>query len=154
MSDLPDVVEVDLTTVPTTTPVGGNGGIKVAERIGQYVICRDQIKVIEERHKKELAPLKELQDMLGGWLQSALDKAGADSIKSLAGTAYKTQKFTASLADPKAFMDFVIANNLFDLMDRKANVTAVKEYVEQNGRLPPGVNLSSIETIGVRRPTK
>lgn len=151
MSDLPDVVEVDITPAENA---GGGRDIKVAQRIAEYVRCRDQIKVIEERHKTELAPLKELQDMLGGWLQSALDKAGADSIKSLAGTAYKTQKFTASLADPKAFMDFVIENALFDLMDRKANVTAVKEYVEQNGSLPPGVKLSAIETVGVRRPTK
>jgi hypothetical protein len=55
------------------------------------------------------------------------------------------------LADPEAFMKYVIDNQAFDMLDRKANVTAVKEYVQETGALPPGVNLSSIKTIGVRR---
>jgi hypothetical protein len=50
-------------------------------------------------------------------------------------------------------MKYVIDNNLFDLLDRKANVTAVKDHVKEKGALPPGVNLSAIETVGVRRPS-
>jgi hypothetical protein len=48
-------------------------------------------------------------------------------------------------------MAFVKTTNNYDLLDRKANVTAVKDYVSENGTLPPGVNLSSIKTVGVRR---
>jgi hypothetical protein len=125
----------------------------IEKRVKQYVAVRDQIKVIEERHTKELETIKAIKDELTGILQECLTAIGAESIRTSEGTAYTSTKYTASLADPKAFMDFVISNQNFDLLDRKANSTAVRAYVEETGSLPPGVNLSSIATVGVRRPT-
>jgi len=124
---------------------------KVEKWINQYVAVRDQIKVVEDRHKAELADAKNIIEILTGKLQTALTATGAESIKTAEGTCYTSTRYTASLADPKAFMDFIIANNLFDLLDRKANVTAVKDYVTEHNTLPPGVSLSSIATVGVRR---
>jgi hypothetical protein len=123
----------------------------VEKRVKQYVAVRDHIKVIEERHKKELEQWVSDKEKLTGIIQAALAAAGAESIKTSEGTAYTTTRYTASLADPKAFMDFVIENKQFDLMDRKANAPAVRDYCAEKGSLPPGVNLSSISTIGVRR---
>jgi hypothetical protein len=51
-------------------------------------------------------------------------------------------------------MQHVIQNNSFELLDKRANVTAVKDYVKEHNTTPPGVNLSSITSIGVRRPAK
>ena len=123
----------------------------VEKRVKQYVAVRDHIKVIEERHKKELEQWMADKDKLTGIIQSCLEAVGAESIKTAEGTAYTTTRYTASLADPKAFMDFVIENKKFDLMNRAANAPAVRDYVAEHGGLPPGVNLSSIATIGVRR---
>ena len=123
----------------------------IEKRVMQYVAVRDHIKVIEERHKKELEPWVSDKDKLTGIIQQCLEAAGAESIKTSEGTAYTTTRYSASLQDPKLFMDFVIENKAFDLMDRKANAPAVRDYVAEKGSLPPGVNLSSIATIGVRR---
>ena len=126
---------------------------KVDERIGQYITCRDLIKEKTQAFEASIKELVDLQNKLTGWLQQFMAQAGADSIKSKEGTCYTSTRYTASLADPGAFMDYVIANKDFDLLDRKANVTAVKDHVKEKGVLPPGVNLSAIETIGVRRPS-
>jgi len=74
-----------------------------------------------------------------------------NSIATDAGTAYRTEKKSASLADSEAFMNYVIANQAFDLLDRKANVTAVEEHIKENDAPPPGVNFSSTFVVGVRR---
>lgn len=124
---------------------------KVEERVKQYIATRDALKKMDEEHDQRKKPLVELQNMLTGWLQNFLEKAGAESIKTSEGTCYTTTRYTASLADPEAFMNYVKANDAFDLLDRKANSTAVKEYVAEKGTLPPGVNLNSISTVGVRR---
>ncbi len=84
-------------------------------------------------------------------MQNFMEQAGADNIKTAHGTCYSTTRYTASLADPEAFMKFVRDTGSFDLLDRKANVTAVKDYVAEKSCLPPGVNLSAIKTVGVRR---
>ena len=123
----------------------------VEKRVKQYIDVRDAIKKRKDEFEKSIEPLVELQNRLSGWMQQFMDQAGADSIKTTAGTCYTSTKYTAALADPEVFMNFVITNKDYDLLDRKANVTAVRAYVDEHGEKPPGVNLSAITTVGVRR---
>lgn len=122
----------------------------VEKRIEQYLAVRDKIKMMEDEAKKAIEPFKLIQEQLAGWLQEFMDKTGGDSIKTKAGTAYVSTRYSATLADPDAFMQFVIENKLFDLLDRRANATAVKDYTGEKGAPPPGVNLTALKTIGVR----
>lgn len=121
------------------------------KRIRQYVQVRDVLKRLDEEHDAKRKPLVELQQILSGKLQEALTANNATSLKTEAGTCYISTRYTTSLADPDAFMKHVIANGDFDLLDRRANATAVKEYVGKNNSLPPGCNLNAIQTVGVRR---
>ena len=137
----------------TALPVAANANdpATVEKRIGQYVAVRDAVQKANDEHEARIKPLVDLRDMLTGWMQKFLEQAGADSVKTAAGTCYSTTRYSASLADPEAFMKFVKSTDNFDLLDRKANVTACKDYVKENGTLPPGVNMSAIKTVGVRR---
>lgn len=128
--------------------------VTVERRISQFIDLRDKIKEIQERHEAELKPLLEVKDMVAGWLQTFMENAGCDKVGTDAGTCHFTTRTSASVADPALFMSFVIENKQFDLLDRRANVTAVKSYAKENKTLPPGVNLSTIKTVGVRRPGK
>ena len=126
----------------------------VEKRVGQYISIRDRLKEMDDEHEKKRAPLVELQNLLTGWMMQFLETSGADSIKTSEGTCFQSTRYSASLADSKAFMDYVIQNTAWDLLDRKANATAVKAFVAEKGFLPPGANLSAIRTVNVRRPTK
>lgn len=132
-------------------PPPGDTQATTEKRVKQYIQVRDALKKMDEEHDLRRRPLVELQNVLTGWLQDFMEKAGAESVKTSEGTCYSSTRYTASLADPEAFMHFVLERQDFSLLDRKANVTAVRDYVETNGNLPPGVNLSSIKTVGVRR---
>lgn len=123
----------------------------VEKRVKEYIRIRDLLKDMDAQHEEAKRKIVETHNMLTGWLQNFMEQAGADSVKTPEGTCYSSTRYTASLADPEAFMAFVKTTNNYDLLDRKANVTAVKDYVSENGTLPPGVNLSAIKTVGVRR---
>lgn len=123
----------------------------VDTRVHQYVILRDKMKEMEERHKEEKQKLQDALDRLDGWFTSLFDKLGVAGVRTAHGTASKSTKFSASLSDPHEFMRHVIGTQNFDLLDRRANVTAVKAYVEENGSLPPGCNLTPRNSISVRR---
>jgi hypothetical protein len=123
----------------------------IKERVTQYIAIRDKIKALEAAHKEQLKPMKEALEQLGGVLMQFMTETGSDGIKTEAGTCYVTTRWSAALADADAFMRFVRETGNFDLLDRKANATAVRDYVEANTTLPPGVNLSSIQQVGVRR---
>lgn len=127
--------------------------LKAQQRIAEFITVRDTLKKMDEDHKAKCKPLRELQEMLSGWLMQFLDRLGEgkNSIATEAGTAYTSTRYTTSLADPDLFMKYVIDNELFDLLDRGANPTAVKEYVQTHKSLPPGCNLNAITTVGVRK---
>jgi CRISPR/Cas system-associated protein Cas7 (RAMP superfamily) len=120
-------------------------------RVAQYVKLRDFIKEKDDIHKKEIARYKETLDKLNAVLLDHLNVIGANSVATDGGTVYRTERKSASLADPKAFMDFVIANNAYDLLDRKANSVAVEAFIKENDAPPPGCNFNSTFVVGVRR---
>jgi len=133
------------------TDVTEMNGVKVDVRVEQYIQVRDKLKELDEEYEKKKAPLVEAQNLLTGWLMGFLEKTGSDKVGTKHGTCYTSTRYTTSLADPDAFMKFVIENSAFDLLDRRANATAVREYVKEKNALPPGANLSAIRTLGVRR---
>lgn len=123
----------------------------VAKRVEQYVKLRDHIKKLNDEHKKKMAPFNDTLEQLNACLLSHLNSSNAESMRTEFGAVYKSEKKTASIADAQAFMDFVIANNAWDLLDRKANVTAVEEFMKSKNAPVPGVNFSTTTVAGVRR---
>jgi len=138
----------------THPPQGGKMPVDISKRVAQYVKMRDLIKVKETEFKEVIGPYKKALDDLNTVLLNHLNAIGGNSLNTDAGTVYRTEKKSASLSDPAAFMDYVIANKAFDLLDRKANTTAVTEFIKENNAPPPGVNFSSTYVVGVRRPTQ
>jgi hypothetical protein len=123
----------------------------VNANVEEYIRTRDEIRDIESRHKDELRPYKQKLEELGGVLLEQLQTVGGDGVRTKSGTVYVTEKRSASLADPALFMDYVVQNSAWDLLDRKANVTAVTDYIAEHNAAPPGVNYSAVLTVGVRR---
>jgi len=124
----------------------------ISIRVAQYVKLRDLIKIKEKEFKEALDPYKKALEDLNSVLLNHLNQVGGNSVNTDNGTVYRTEKKSASLVDPKAFMDYVITNESWHMLDRKANVTAVAEFIKEQGTLPPGVNYSSAFVVGVRRP--
>jgi hypothetical protein len=128
--------------------------VDLEKRIGQFVKLRDLKAEIAQKHAEELKPINEALDQLKEVMKAGLDKLNIDSAKTSCGTASFTTKASASIADKDAFWAHVVTQGAWELLDYKANVTAVKDYIENNnGNQPPGVNYSSFRDINVRRPT-
>ncbi len=127
--------------------------VTVDQRVEEYIYVRQKLDALKKDYEDKKAALQKVQDFLSGWLQEFLDKSGQESAKTKHGTCYLSTRYSASLADPEAFMNFVRSTEKFELLDKRANVTAVRAYVEENETLPPGCNLNAVTTVGVRAPT-
>lgn len=125
--------------------------VNIEKRIEQYIKLRDHIKSLDDAHKATMAPFRETLEKLNAVLLNHLNTVGVDSAKSASGTVYKTMKESVSLEDPSAFMRHVIGTENWDLLERKANLTACKAFAEENVTMPPGVKFSSMQVVGVRR---
>lgn len=134
-----------------TTTTGQPPNVDVAKRVGQYVQLRDLKAELVERHKEELRPIVETMAMIEDELKGALNSANVSNMKTANGTVSLSIKASASCPDQAAFWTWVITQGQFDMVDKKPNVTAVTEYVKQNGVAPPGVKYTTFQGIGVRR---
>jgi len=121
---------------------------------GKYVKLRDKIHDLEAEQKKQIAPYKDTLEKLSDYMLEHLNRLSADSVKTSAGTVSRLSKHTASIADMSAFWTWVVAQGNFDFVDKKANVTAVHDFIETHKIPVPGVNFSTRQVVGVRRPTK
>lgn len=124
---------------------------KVDEVVAAFLTLRDKKSLMEEEHKKKIAVLDEKMDKLRKWLLDKSSKEGVDSFKTSAGTAYRVTKDRVSVADKDSFINFVVENELFAMLPASANKVPVKEYLEENGELPPGLDYQSFYDINVRR---
>lgn len=147
--------DVGANTITTATPVvvalSGATPVDFDVRVGQYVALRDKIKQLDDEHKKRMEPYKETLEQLNGVLLHHLNGVGADSVSTGSGTVYRSERKSASIADRAAFWSHVVVTANWDLLDYKANVTEVVEYIGKNNTPPPGVTFSSAYVVGVRR---
>jgi hypothetical protein len=108
---------------------------------------------VEARHREELQPVTALEEEINGRLTVWMKANGTQSIRTAEGTITLKRRDTAScVADPDGFMSFVIEQELFELLERRANTTACKEYAEEHGKLPPGVKISTREYLAITEP--
>jgi hypothetical protein len=121
------------------------------KRVAQYVQLRDLIKQEDDAHKEKMLPKRETLEQLNSALLQALNAVNGDSISTAAGTVYRTERKSASVADMSAFWTFVVTQGDWDLVDKKANVTAVADYIAKHSAPPPGINFSTSYIAGVRR---
>jgi hypothetical protein len=138
-------------------PVNGKAvidNIHFAKWVGQYIKLRDMLEdfdaaMVKRRNEEFVFKMNKLQ----GRMLTALDATGLKSAKTENGTASVLTKSTAACSDPDAFITFVRENDAYELMDRRANATACRAFAEETGALPPGVEINTTRSVGVRKPT-
>jgi hypothetical protein len=129
-----------------------NVAVKPAELVEEYIHLRD----LKAKAKETFAEFchvnyNERMDAIEGELLNLLNAMGVDSLAGKTGTAYKNISTSVTIADAREFRRHVIGTEGWDLIDWRANKTAVNELVEQGEPVPPGVNRTAIYTIGIRR---
>lgn len=128
-----------------------NGQTNIDKYVAAFVKCRDELRHLKEKYEADCAPYKNLQNDLAGKLTKFMDDHKVKNLMTAHGTCYTTTRWSAPLQDPDAFMKFVIATQAWDMLDRRANATAVKEFIAKNNAPVPGCSLSAFQQIGVRR---
>lgn len=119
--------------------------------VAAYIQVRDQKAELKAKQAEEMKRFDEALDKLEGMALAALQQAGAESLRTSAGTVYQSTRTSATVADKSAFMDYVKDNGAYDLLDVRANKTAVEDFLSQHQDTPPGVVIRREITVGFRR---
>lgn len=123
----------------------------IGDLIAKYVALRDKKAEIEKAQKEQLARFKTVMDKIEAMILDHFNETGVESARTPAGTAFKSIKSNVRVDDRDAFMAFVRDTEGWAFLESKANKSAVDEYLKVNEALPPGVSLSRVATVNIRR---
>ena len=77
---------------------------------------------------------------------------GIDNVSARGvGTAYRSTRSAATVADWDSFLDHVQNHDAWELLERRVSKAAVEQFKSVNDDLPPGVNWSESQVVNFRR---
>lgn len=121
------------------------------ELVEKYIQLRDKKAEIAGQYKAKVAKLEEVITKIENILLKQFSELGMESVRTKAGTAYKSTRASATVADWDNVLDFIQRNDLWNMLERRVNKSAVEQFKEEHGDLPPGVNWREEVTVNVRR---
>ena len=127
--------------------------LTVEQAIGAYVKLREKKARIDAQAKADKQPVDEAMDKIEAFLKEQADALGVQSFKTANGTAFLTTSERANVASWDEVLRFILENEAYDMLEKRVNKTAVREYLEANKAVPPGVNYGTSIEVSVRKPT-
>lgn len=92
------------------------------------------------------------QDKIEVEFLKRFQERGIDNVAARdVGTAYRSTRASATVADWDIFLDHVKDNDAWEMLERRVNKTAVEQFKSVEGDLPPGVNWSETQVVNFRR---
>jgi hypothetical protein len=132
---------------------GETMSINVDQVIAAYMTLRSKKDAIEGEVKTKVADIKAKMEKLESWIKTQADAQGVTSFKTKHGTAFLTTTDYANVGDWDAVLEFIKTNDAFEMLEKRVSKTAVRNYVENDKFVPPGVNYGTKLEVNVRKPT-
>jgi hypothetical protein len=142
-----------------------DNGLGADTLINNFRKVRAKIEAMDAAHEEAVKPYKNVLAMIKEELKNLLNEAGADSVKTEYGTAYKSIKTSVKLEDKISFVCAILEQVplldettissiiafMFLAMDIKPNKTYVEDFIAEMNDLPAGVQVSRYIDINVRK---
>lgn len=126
--------------------------MRLDEIVEKYIKLRDKKAKLKADYDNSVADIDNMLGKIEGLILNNFKEIGADSIKTPYGTAYTSVRTSATVADWDAYFNsFVLPNQAWEFLERRVSKTAVEQFKQAHGDLPPGINYSETITLNVRR---
>jgi RNAse (barnase) inhibitor barstar len=118
--------------------------------VAKYVALRDKAKQIKQDYETAVRPYNEAMEKLSNVLSVYM--GSAQSVRTEVGTAYRTETVSVKVEDRESWFAFVQENQLWDALTTHVEKEPIKKWMDEHGGTgPPGVALTYIKSVNVRR---
>lgn len=119
-----------------------------------YRKIQGKIEELTAVYERELAELKEKQDILKIQLKDQMLALNMTSVKTAEGTVVMSTKTRYSATDWDALRTFIKENDALDLLEKRVAQTNMGQFIKDHpDNVPPGIQTQSEYVISVRKPT-
>jgi hypothetical protein len=117
-----------------------------------FIALRDRRAERKAAYTADDASDRERQDKIENEFLRRFNDRGIDNVSANGvGTAYRSHRSSATVSDWDSLLQHVIQNDAWELLEHRANKTAVEQFKAEHDDLPPGVNWSEMQVVNFRR---
>lgn len=127
----------------------------VDQLVGLYVKMRDTKAAKKKEYEDWARVHDEKMEKVEHAMLTALNDAGAESIRTEHGTAYRKTAMRASIRDFGPLRDYILKTGNLDLLQKRVSTDVLRELrkPDAEGKVEevPGVEVTFVAEVGVRR---
>lgn len=117
-----------------------------------FIKIRTERSVLSAKFKAEDDKLVRQQDILKRALLDYCENHGLESVRTSAGLFFRSSKTKYWTSDWEAMHKFIMEHNVPEFLDKRLNVTNIKQFLEENpNTVPDGLNIDKEFVISVRK---
>lgn len=121
---------------------------KFNRMVRAYLNIREARSTLKNEYAARDNDLKNQLGRIETAMLEALNESGAESVRTEFGTAYTQTTTKAAIADWSAFSQW---EDAIEFMERRVKASMVREYLDECGELPPGVNIYNELNVRIRK---
>ena len=130
----------------------GAGGIPLAKMTKVYLKIKAERDRLSAEYKEADSELVSQQDKIRSALLGYLKENDLKSVKTDAGTFYRTVKQKYWTSDWENMHKFILEHGVPEFLDKRLNQKNVKEFLEENpDLLPKGLNVDAEFALTIRK---
>ena len=130
----------------------GAGGIPLAKMTKVYLKIKAERDRLSAEYKEADSELVSQQDKIRSALLGYLKENELRSVKTDAGTFYRTVKQKYWTSDWENMHKFILEHEVPEFLDKRLNQKNVREFLEENpDLLPKGLNVDAEFALTIRK---
>jgi len=119
--------------------------------LGDKIDLLYDLKLRQDEMKAKISELGKEIDSMEYSVLCDLEEMGLDQIKATKGTATKKVEMYPQIKDKQAFVNWIVDNGKVEMIQSRISSGVFKEYFEQTGAYPDGVDTFQKSTLTFRK---
>jgi hypothetical protein len=117
-----------------------------------YIKMREKKAEISQELEAKMSDVEEKMKTVKTAILDHMKELGAESLRTDAGTVYRTVRTTYSTNDWDSMNKFILEHSVPELLEKRLHQTNMKVFLEEHPDvLPPGLNANMEYSVTIKR---
>jgi hypothetical protein len=127
-------------------------GVPLEKLTRIYIKMRDKKAEITHELEEKISKVETDMKAVKTAILDHMKEIGAESLRTDAGTVYRTVRTTYSTTDWESMGKFILEHGVPELLEKRIQQTNMKAFLEDNPDvLPPGLNANMEYSVTIKR---
>jgi hypothetical protein len=117
-----------------------------------YIKMREKKAEISQELEAKMSDMEEKMKTVKTAILDHMKELGAESLRTDAGTVYRTVRTTYSTNDWESMNKFILEHSVPEILEKRIHQTNMKVFLEEHPDvLPPGLNANMEYSVTIKR---